>query len=228
MLETLKHTTVATLATVLRHQGLRNVWLQGPRPIRDGQPRIVGPAFTIRFVPAREDMTTAESMRGPHSVRAAIESMPAGCIVVADAGGCMQAGAFGDITSARMRHRGVRGLVIDGAVRDLAGLRDLNWPIWASGTAAPPSLAQLHCVDFQVPIACAGVAVWPYDLIVADDDGAIVIPATVAATVAENAREKDQLEEWILERVNDGEALHGLYPSEATTLARFRADIKGD
>ena len=228
MLETLKHTTVATLATVLRQQGLRNVWLQGPKPIRDRQPRIVGPAFTIRFVPAREDMTTAESMRGPRSVRAAIESMPTGCIVVADTGGCTQAGAFGDITCARMRHRDVRGLVIDGAVRDLAGLRELNWPVWACGTAAPPSLAQLQCVDFQVPIGCAGVAVWPYDLIVADDDGAIVIPAAVAAAVAETAREKDQLEEWILERVKDGEALGGLYPSDATTLARFRADIKGD
>jgi regulator of RNase E activity RraA len=225
VLETLQQTTIASLATVLRQHGLRNVWLQGPRPIRDGLPRIVGPAFTLRFVPAREDMATAESIRGPHSVRAAIESMPAGCVVVADANGLTHAGAFGDITCARMRYRNVCGLVTDGAVRDLAGVRQLDWPVWACGTAAPPSLAQLHFVDSQVLIGCAGVAVCPDDLIVADDDGAIVIPAAVARSIAETAREKDQFEEWILGRVKEGEPLGGLYPPDEATRARFAAEI---
>lgn len=222
-LDLLKVTTVATLATVLRQKGLRSVWMQGPRPIREGQPRVVGPAFTIRFVPAREDLTTPDSMRGPQSVRAAVESTPAGCVVVVDACSVTGAGAFGDITCARMQYRNVAGLVVDGAIRDVAGVREFGWPVWACATAAPPSPARLQYVDAQVPIGCGGVAICPNDLIVADDDGAIVIPAALAASVADSAWEKDRLEEWTLERVRAGESLHGLYPPDEATQARFEA-----
>jgi len=119
---TLSRVSTATITTVLLKKGLRNVWLRGSRPLRPGQPRLVGPAFTLRFVPAREDLATPESWSSPISTRTAIEAMPAGCIAVVDAMGVTDAGIFGDILCARMVKRGVAALVTDGVVRDLEGV----------------------------------------------------------------------------------------------------------
>ncbi|MDO8373908.1 MAG: ribonuclease activity regulator RraA, partial [Polaromonas sp.] len=171
--------TTATLTTLLLKKGLRNVWLRGARPLRTSQPRLVGRAFTLRFVPAREDLATPESWSSPISTRAAIEDMPAGCIAVVDAMGVSDAGIFGDILCARMQKRGVTALVTDGVVRDQAGVLGTGLPVWCSGAAAPPSVAGLTFVDWQRPIACGGVAVFPGDVIVADDDGAVLIPAAL-------------------------------------------------
>src|SRR5438128_9960657 len=121
-IKTLSGVTTATITTLLLKKGLRNVWMRGTRPLRPGQPRLVGRAFTLRFVPAREDLATPESWSSPRSTRAAIEAMPAGCIAVVDAMGVKDAGVFGDILSARMRKRGAAALVTDGVVRDLAGV----------------------------------------------------------------------------------------------------------
>src|SRR5687767_15250082 len=120
--ETLSKVTTATITTILLKQGLRNVWLRGTRPLKPGQKRLVGPAFTLRFVPAREDLATPESWSSPHSTRAAIEAMPEGAVAIVDALGVTDAGIFGDILCARMARRGVAALVTDGAVRDLAGV----------------------------------------------------------------------------------------------------------
>jgi regulator of RNase E activity RraA len=133
--------TTATLTTELLKKGLRNVWLRGPQPLRSGQKRLVGPAFTLRFVPAREDLATPESWSSPISTRAAIEAMPTGCIAVVDAMGIADAGIFGDILCARMKIRGVAALVTDGVVRDVAGVLDTGLPVWCKGAAAPPSVA---------------------------------------------------------------------------------------
>src|SRR5262245_46466872 len=119
--EVLAKVTTATITTILLRKGLRNVWLRGTRPLKDGQPRLVGRAFTLRFVPAREDLATPESWSSPKSTRAAIEAMPAGSIAVVDAMGVTDAGIFGDILCARMARRGVVALVTDGVVRDVAG-----------------------------------------------------------------------------------------------------------
>ena len=121
----------ATVTTVLLKKGLRNVWMRGTRPLRAGQPRIAGRAFTLRFVPAREDLATPESWSSPKSTRAAIEAMPAGCIAVADAMGVTDAGIFGDILCARMKKRGVAGLVTDGIMRDVAGVLGTGLPVCA-------------------------------------------------------------------------------------------------
>src|SRR5438105_8585141 len=118
----LSRVTTATLTTLLLKKGLRNVWMRGTRPLNAGQPRLVGPAFTLRFVPAREDLATPESWSSPRSTRAAIEAMPPGCVAVADAMGVTDAGIFGDILCARMKKRGVVALVTDGVVRDAAGV----------------------------------------------------------------------------------------------------------
>jgi regulator of RNase E activity RraA len=136
-LDALQGVTTATLTTVLLKKGLRNVWLRGTRPLRPGQPRIVGPAFTLRFVPWREDLATPESWASPTSTRAAIECMPAGCVAVVDAMGVTDAGIFGDILCERIRVREVAGLITDGVIRDLAGVLRTGLPVWCEGTAAP-------------------------------------------------------------------------------------------
>ena len=215
--------TTATLTTILLKKGLRNVWVRGAFPLAPGQARKVGRAFTVRFIPAREDLATPASWSSPKSTRAAIEQMPAGCIAVVDANGVTDAGFWGDILCARMAARGVAALVSDGAVRDLAGVLSTGLPVWANGTAAPPSVAGLTFVDWQQPIGCGGVAIFPDDVIVADGDGAVVIPAALLDEVVTLAVEQERLEGWIMEEIKGGAALPGLYPANAENQARYEA-----
>src|SRR6201986_1811943 len=191
---TLSGITTATLTTVLLKKGLRNVWLRGPKPLRSGEKRLAGPAFTLRFVPAREDLATPESWSSLISTRAAIEAMPPGCIAVVDAMGITDAGIFGDILCARMKMRDVAALVTDGVVRDVAGVLGTGLPVWCQGAAAPPSVAGLTFVNWQEPIGCGGVAVFPDDVIVVDEDGAVVIPQKLVPAVAAVAAEQERLE----------------------------------
>ncbi|QJR09942.1 4-hydroxy-4-methyl-2-oxoglutarate aldolase/4-carboxy-4-hydroxy-2-oxoadipate aldolase [Usitatibacter rugosus] len=223
---TLSKVTTATLTTLLLKKGLRNVWMRGTRPIRAGQPRLVGKAFTLRFVPAREDLATPESWSKPISTRGAIEAMPEGCIVVADAMGTTDAGIFGDILCARMAKKGVAGLITDGVVRDMAGVLSTGLPVWCQGAAAPPSVAGLTFVNWQEPIGCGGVAVFPDDVVVVDDDGAVLIPAAFVDDMVANAPEQERMEGWIMEEVGKGVALPGLYPMNAETKARYEATKK--
>src|SRR5215470_5953887 len=139
----LKTVSTATITTVLLKKGIRRTWMQGPRPLKNDSERIAGPAFTLRFVPAREDLATPESWSSPRSTRAAIEAMPAGVVAVVDAMGVTSAGIFGDILCARMKQRGVAGLVTDGVIRDVAGVLRTGLPVWCQGAAAPPSVAGL-------------------------------------------------------------------------------------
>jgi len=223
----LSQVTTATLTTLLLKKGLRNVWLRGTRPLRSGQPRLVGRAFTLRFVPAREDLATPESWSSPISTRAAIEDMPAGCIAVVDAMGVTDAGVFGDILCTRMVKRGVAALVTDGVVRDVSGVLGSGLPVWCSGAAAPPSVAGLTFVAWQEPIACGGVAVFPGDVVVVDDDGAVLIPAALLDDILTLAPEQERLENWIMQQVEQGAALPGLYPPNAENKARYLADTAG-
>jgi regulator of RNase E activity RraA len=219
--------STATLTTVLLKKGLRNVWLRGTKPLRPGQARAVGRAFTLRFVPAREDLATPESWSAPISTRAAIEAMPPGCIAVVDAMGVTDAGIFGDILCARMAKRGVGALVTDGVVRDLAGVLATGLPVWCRGAAAPPSVAGLTFVAWQQPIGCGGVAVFPNDVIVADTDGAVLIPAALLEEVVAQAVEQERLEAWIMGEVEKGTPLPGLYPPNAENKARYEATKRG-
>jgi regulator of RNase E activity RraA len=227
-IETLSGVTTATLTTVLLKKGLRNVWLQGAKPLRPGQKRVVGPVFTLRFVPAREDLATPESWNSPISTRAAIEAMPPGCIAVVDAMGVTDAGIFGDILCERMKVRGVAGLVSDGVVRDVAGVLRIGLPVWCAGVAAPPSVAGLTFVNWQEPIGCGGVAVFPDDVMVADDDGAVVIPKALLKDVTEAAAEQERLEAWIVGEVQAGASLPGLYPINAENKARYETFRKSE
>ena len=203
--------STATITTVLLKKGLRNVWLRGPKPLRAGLPRLVGRAFTMRFVPAREDLATPESWASPRSTRAAIEDMPAGVITVIDA---------------RMAKRGVAALVTDGVVRDVAGVLGTGLPVWCRGWAAPASVAGLTFVNWQEPIGCGGVAIFPGDVIMVDDDGAVVIPQKLVEDVAATAADQERMEEWIMGEVNKGASLPGLYPPNAENKARYEAWAK--
>ena len=195
-INTLSRVSTGTITTVLLKKGLRNVWIRGSRPLKPGQPRLVGTAFTLRFVPAREDLATPESWSSPISTRTAIEAMPEGCIAVVDAMGITDAGIFGDILCARMVKRGVAALVTDGVVRDLEGV-----------------------------LGTGGVALFPNDIIVADQDGAVVIPKAFLDLILSEGAEQERMEAWIVEQVNAGAVLPGLYPMNAETKARY-ADSK--
>lgn len=222
-IDTLARVSTATLTTVLLKKGLRNVWMRGPKPLRPDQPRLVGRAFTLRFIPAREDLATPESWGKPISTRAAIEAMPSGSIAVADAMGVTDAGIFGDILCARMAKRGVAALITDGVLRDVAGVLATGLPVWCRGVAAPPSVAGLTFVNWHEPIGCGGVAVMPDDVIVVDADGAVVIPAALLDHALAAAPEQERLEAWIMQEVERGAALPGLYPPNEENKARYEA-----
>ncbi len=222
-IEALERITTATLTTVLLKKGLRNVWMRGTRPLAPGQARCVGRAFTLRFVPAREDLATPASWGAPISTRAAIEAMPEGVIAVVDAMGITDAGIFGDILCARMKRRAVAALVSDGVVRDRDGVLGTGLPVWCQGAAAPASVAGLTFVNWQEPIGCGGVAVFPNDVVVADGDGAVVIPAALADEVIAAAVEQERQEAWIMREVEGGAALPGLYPMNQASKARYEA-----
>jgi regulator of RNase E activity RraA len=226
IISTLEKITTATITTLMIKKGLRNIWMRGTRPLNPGQPRLVGKAFTLRFVPAREDLATPESWSKPISTRAAIEAMPEGCIAVADAMGVTDAGIFGDILCARMKKRGVAALITDGVMRDVAGVRGTKLPVWCQGAAAPPSVGGLTFVNWGEPIGCGGVAVFPDDWIVVDEDGAVVIPAAFIEQMVAEAPEQERLEGWIMEEVERGHVLPGLYPPNAENKARYEASKK--
>lgn len=228
IIEALAGVTTATLTTVLLKKGIRRSWMNGPMPFGPAATgkRVVGRAFTLRFVPMREDLATPESWSSPKSTRAAIEAMPEGAIAVVDAMGVTDAGIFGDILCARMAKRGVSALVTDGMVRDGAGVIGTGLPVWCRGAAAPASVAGLTFVDWQQPIGCGGVAVFPGDLIVADGDGTVLIPDALVADVVKASVEQERMEGWIMQEVDKGLPLPGLYPMNAETKARYEAAMK--
>jgi regulator of RNase E activity RraA len=226
LFEALKHISTATVTTVLMGKGLGHVWMRGPKPLRAGGPRMVGRAFTLRFIPAREDVATPASWASPTSTRAAIEAMPAGCIAIADTGGNIDAGAFGEILCSRMKARGVAALITDGAVRDGAGIASAGLPTWCNGAAAPPSIAGVTFAGWDEAIGCGGVAIFPGDIIVADDDGAVVIPQALVADVVKEGAEQERFENWIIGELKKGVKLIELYPPTPETKARYAADMK--
>jgi regulator of RNase E activity RraA len=219
----LRRVSTATMTTVLLRKGIRRCWMNGPKPLNPGGERVIGRAFTLRFIPVREDVATAESWGNPISTRAAIEEMPEGVIAVADATGVLGAGIFGDILCARMRKRNVAALVTDGVVRDRVGVVASALPVWSAGVAAPASINGLTFVGWQQPIGCGGCAIFPGDVIVADDDGAVVIPQAMTEFVAHEGAEHELYESWVFSEVERGSKLPGLYPPDDDAKARYAA-----
>src|ERR1700739_3169782 len=221
LFDVLRKVTTATITTILLKKGIRRCWMNGPKPLVPGGERIVGPAFTLRFVPVREDLATPESWASPISTRAAIEDMPEGVVAVADAMGVPSAGIFGDILCARMKKRNVAALVTDGVMRDREGVLRSALPVWCAGVAAPASVNGLTFVGWNEPIACGGCAIFPGDLIVVDDDGAVVVPKALIDFVVAEGEEHERYETWVVSEVEKGVALPGLYPANDEAKKRY-------
>jgi regulator of RNase E activity RraA len=220
-IEKLKDITTGTITTILLKKGIRRSWMAGAMPLGFSGKRVVGPAFTLRFVPVREDLATPASWSAPISTRSAIEAMPPDCVVVADAMGVTSAGIFGDILCMRMVKRGVTALITDGVMRDKHGVVGTGLPVWCAGMAAPASVNQLTFVGWEEPIGCGGCAIFPGDIIVADDDGAVIIPKDLADFVAEEGAEHELLESWLVQEVEKGAKLPGLYPPNEENKKRY-------
>ena len=184
---------------------------------------LVGPAFTLRNIPAREDVDNVGVFTNPeHPQRKAIEITPAGHVLVIDCRSDTRAACAGQILVTRLMKRGVAGLVGDGGIRDAGPIGEMTqFPVCCSGPSAPLNLAQHHAVESNVPIGCGGVAVYPGDVIVGDRDGVAVIPSAMADEVARDATEQEELENFLLQCVRDGAALPGTYPPNAATRAAF-------
>lgn len=228
--------STATLTTRLMDLGLRNTYLEGLHSANPRRPRLVGTAFTMRCIPAREDLDVLEVFQDyEHPQRKAIESLSPGDVLVVDARRVTRAASLGHILATRARARGAAGIVTDGSVRDLSGFESLDLPTFSAGASPTTNLALHHVVDMQGPIACAEVAVYPGDVMVGDRDGVICIPRHLADSVAAAAAEQERLEDFILELIESGKPLRGVYPPDEATLAEYErvrasrdADRDGD
>jgi regulator of RNase E activity RraA len=228
-LDLLRRASTATLTTQLFKRGLRNAFMQGVRPLGAYAGNLVGPAFTLRNIPAREDLDSVAVFTDPeHPQRKAIELTPPGHVLVIDCRGDARAACAGQILVTRLMKRGVAGLVADGGIRDAGPIGGMaGFPIYCAGPSAPLNLARHHAVESNVPIGCGGVAVYPGDIIVADRDGVVVLPAAIADEVARDAAEQEELEAFLLERVAGGAALPGTYPPDEATRLAYEASRKG-
>jgi regulator of RNase E activity RraA len=224
----LELTTTATLTTQLFKRGLRNTFIQGVRRLTQVSSVMVGEAFTLRMIPAREDLDHPDMFaERSHPQRRAIEECPAGAVLAIDCRKNTRGGCLGDILIARLLERGVAGVVTDGAMRDTPQIAALAIPVYAGGAAAPASFGIHHAVDLNQPIACGDVAVFPGDVLVGDAEGVVVIPRHLGDEVARDAAEQEQLESWILKEVKAGREIFGLYPPDEATRARYQAWREG-
>lgn len=216
--------STATLTTVLFKRGLRNTFIQGVGLINPQAPRMVGPAYTLRYIPAREDLDHLGVFedRG-HPQRKGVEECPPGHVFVIDSRGDRSAASAGAILVTRLWKRGAAGIVTDGGFRDTPDIAAMPFPAYHAGPSAPTNLVKHHAVDLDVPIGCGGVAVYPGDVLVGDGEGVAVIPRGIADEVADEAAEQTLFEDFVQDGVNAGRTIFGLYPPSPETRAEFAA-----
>ena len=224
-IEKLKDVSVATLATALFKRGLRNQVIQDVRPVKPKGRNMVGPAFTLRYIPAREDRNQLAEFRNPrHPQRHAIETCPPGHVLVIDSRKDARAASAGDILITRLMMRKGAGVVTDGGFRDAMRIGDLDIPVYHQRPASPTNLTINEAIDINVPIGCGDAPVFPGDIVVGDDDSVIIIPADLADEIAEEAKEMTAYEDFVVEQVMAGETIIGLYPAtEDENLEKFKA-----
>ncbi|MCL4552556.1 MAG: ribonuclease activity regulator RraA [Candidatus Marsarchaeota archaeon] len=214
--------SVATLSTQLFSRGLRNTFLHGLSPLGQYGANLVGEAFTLRYIPAREDVDVLSAFSDyDHPQRAAVEQAPPGSVLVMDCRGIDRSAASGEILMTRLQQRGVAGMVSDGSVRDAEPISRMNFPVYTKSRSAMINLSLHHAVDINVPIGCAGVPIYPGDVIVGDTDGVVCIPRNLVAEVARDAVEMEKVEEFVLGRIRGGAPLRGTYPPDENTLRLF-------
>ena len=217
--EALTKVGTSTLSGLLSRRGLKNMFMQQVWPIRPDQARMVGPAYTMRFIPAREDKAGAARPGGPLQ-RQAMEECPPGHVLVVDARGDARAASAGDLYCGRLKARGCAGIVTDGGLRDTEGVAKTGLPAYHQRPSSPPSPIAHHPLELQVPIGCGGVAVYPGDIIVGDRDGVVVIPSDIVDAVAEEALAATLYDEFAEEEVAKGRSLVGLFPTAGDEAKR--------
>lgn len=218
----------ATLCTLLFKRGLHNVFIQGVSRLNKHSVRMVGRAYTLRYIPAREDLDTLDVFRDPaHPQRAAVEQIPAGCVLVMDCRGDASAASAGSILATRLQVRECAGIVTDGGLRDAEAISELDMPVFCAAPSAPTNLTKHHGVDLNVPIGCGSVAVYPDDVLVGDGDGVVVIPGEIADEIADEAKAMDEFETWVTQKVVEGRSIVGLYPPNDETLAEYEKSRNG-
>ena len=218
-----KKISTATLTMQLLKRGIKSIWMHGPKPLGLNQDRIAGPAYTLRFLPGREDLNGPEILkRTDLAQRRAIEECPPDHILVVDALGRNDGAAIGDILATRLQVRGVAGLVSDANVRDADGVLASGLPVWCPGAAAPASIANLSDGELNVPIGCGGGAVIPGDWIIADNDGVVVVPKNFAEEIARDGLEQEIHEEFILTQVKNGAPIPGHYPPNEVNISKYK------
>jgi len=223
-MDNLAATTTATLTTQLFRRGFRNTFMQEVRPLARYGVNMIGPAFTLRYIPAREDVDSYGVTPDPNELqREAVDSVPAGHVLVMDCRRDARAASAGDVYVTRLKVRGVAGLVSDGGIRDSAAIGGMDLPVFCGGPSAPSNRTLHRAVDYNLPVGCGGVAVYPGDVLVGDADGVAVIPRGIVDDVAADAAEQGRLEGYIQQRVAGGERLQGLYPVNDRTRADFAA-----
>ncbi|HEX5503260.1 MAG TPA: ribonuclease activity regulator RraA [Thermomicrobiales bacterium] len=221
--EALRHVSTATLTSQLLKRGFRNTFLAGLAPIRPDL-RMVGYAFTLRYIPMREDLDLSGDFDNRTNVqRLAVESVGPGDVLVIDARGETGAATLGNILTTRMRARGAAGIVSDGAFRDSPAFKDIALPTYARAAHATQSSMRHHPADLNVPIGCAGVAIVPGDVLVGDAEGVVALPRAVAEECALAALEQERLEEFILQKIEQGAGIVGVYPPDERTRAEYEA-----
>lgn len=223
--EKLAQVSSATITTVLFKRGLRNQFLQGPQLINKRAPRLVGPAYTLRYIPAREDVDVLKVFEDrTHPQRKGVEECPAGAVFVVDSRGDARAASAGGILLTRLMRRGCAGAVTDGGFRDTPEIAEMPFAVYHVRPSAPTNLILHHAVDLNVPIGCGGVAVYPGDVMVGDGEGVVCIPAAIADAVADEAFEQTVVEDFVQEQVDAGAGLFGLYPMlDPAVRERFQA-----
>ncbi len=220
----LKTVSTATLASALYKRGLRHQMVQDVRPLSAPQGgSMVGEAYTLRYIPAREDLNPMTVFRDPsHPQRRAVEECPPGCVLVMDSRKDPRAASAGGILLTRLMMRGVAGVVTDGGFRDSAEIAALDMPSFHARASAPTNLTLHQAIDLQVPIGCGDAPVFPGDVVVGDADGVIIVPAEIADAIADEAVEMTAYEDFVMERVRAGARTIGLYPpTDETNLAAF-------
>ncbi len=224
VIEKLRNASTPSLATILHKRGLRNQYVLGAALLGGGDKRMAGPAYTLRYIPAREDLDVVEAFRDTqHPQRLAVESVPPGHVLVMDCRRDATAASGGSILFTRLEVRGCAGVVTDAGVRDATTIAALDMPCFCAGAVAPTNLSKHHAVDLNVPVGCGGAPVYPGDIMVGDGDGVIVVPAGIAAEVAEEAGAMEQFEDWVLAEVRAGAPVIGTYPANEETRARYEA-----
>ncbi|WP_066546926.1 MULTISPECIES: ribonuclease activity regulator RraA [unclassified Sphingomonas] len=223
----LRLASTATLTTILFNKGLRNVFMQGVRPVQPGKARMVGPAYTLRMIPCREDIDSLfERDSRTDLQRVTTETVPAGAVLVVDSRGDAAGASGGALLALRMQVRGVAGIVTDGGFRDSPEIGMLDMPAFHSAPAAPPVVVRHHPEDVQLAIACGGVSVRPGDIIVGDDEGIVVIPRAMAAEVARLAVRKEDVEDFIAVELRAGRPVTGLYPPDDAAMRQYEAWVE--